>query len=664
MMQFLHNGYRLEETHPDYRKTYLLNITFLIFIATCLSFAVLNLFVVECLENPLFLVGSSAFCLFTLYYFHRTDNVQRSAILLVWILAFTLLIYFHAVQNQHFGLYWMVAFPPITYFLLGVRKAQIASILFFSYILFFILTNRSQWSPAVFNSQSVLNIAGSTLGLLLLVSYHERSRKEAADALIQTNSTLHESKEDLQLILDTAGEGIFGLDTQGIFTFCNTRGLELLGYSGEEELIGKPFLMSAQSSAETDYSSSWEECRIFRTIKNSEKVYSDHESFRKADGSFMEVEYYSCPKHKGDQIAGAVVTFNDISERKRNEYRIAYLSRHDHLTGLINRQQLDRELIACDRLEFLPLSVVYADLDGLKFTNDIFGHDAGDEFLRKAANILTLCSEEKDILARIGGDEFVWIMPQTDPAAAKDRMRSAKDRLEAEETMIIKATISMGCCTKLHAHEDLIQVYRNAENIMYQNKTARKKGYEQATLKNMTELLWERSSRTRDHATNTAFFCERMGEALNWPAAETKKLKDAGYYHDIGEIVLEPSLLNKTGTLTSTEEYTKQQHPIIGYRIMNLFDHTLDLADAVYSHHEKWDGSGYPRGLKGVEIPIQSRIIALAEQYDDILHGPAGLMLNAEEAIRRLQSMSGTHFDPDLVPIFVKAAAACRSAYS
>jgi diguanylate cyclase (GGDEF)-like protein/PAS domain S-box-containing protein len=655
---FLHNGYRLEETHPDYRKTYLLNITSFLIIATCLFFAFLNLFLVECLANPWFLVGAAVLCMLVLVYFHRTDHIERASELLIAILVVTLIVYFHAVQNQNYGLFWMAGFPPITYFLLGGRKARILSILFFSYILVFILLNHDQWTPAAFNSQSVCNIAGSSLSLLLLVGFHERSRKEAAQALMRANEKQKDHKENLQLILDTAGEGIFGLDMQGICTFCNARGLQLLGYAGESDLAGKSLYPLVYSLTPDQKPVPPGECLILKTIAEGRSEYSDREAFRKADGSFLEVEYYSYPKRKDGQAAGAVVTFNDISQRKRDERQIEYLSSHDLLTGLLNRQQLDKELLRYDRPEYLPLSVVYGDLDGLKLTNDIFGHAAGDDFLRKAAEILTCCKRDNDVLARVGGDEFAWIMPNTGAAGAAERMHDAKSRLESSAAMKVRCSMSMGCATKIRAEEDLLQIYHIAENIMYRNKTARKKGYEKAALRDMTELLHQRNIHGEMHARNTGSLCENMGRALNWPDAHIKNLRDAGYYHDIGKVVLRPELLNKTTTLTPTEEYEKQQHPIIGYRIMNLFDHTLDLADAIYCHHEKWDGSGYPKGLRNVEIPIQSRIIALAEQYDHLRHRRAKDPLSPDEAIRHLEAVSGVHYDPDLVPVFAVVARA------
>jgi PAS domain S-box-containing protein len=302
ILSFLHNGYRLEETHPDFRKTYLLNISFLLITATCLSFAVLNLFLDEYLESPWHLLSAAIFCICALIYFHRTDNAQRSAEFLIGILILTLLAYFYAVQNKNYGLYWMAGLPPITYFLLGSKKARKICILFFFCILLFIWIGHEQWGLAEFNSQSLLNISGATLGLTLLVAFYERSRKEAADALTRANETLKENKEDLQLILDTAGEGIFGIDMQGVCTFCNTRGLELLGYADESDLIGRKLypLVYMISTEGTPIPPA--ECRILRAITTRKNTYSDQEVFQRSDGNYLEVESLSGVHYDPDLV--------------------------------------------------------------------------------------------------------------------------------------------------------------------------------------------------------------------------------------------------------------------------------------------------------------------------------------------------------------------------
>jgi len=135
---------------------------------------------------------------------------------------------------------------------------------------------------------------------------------------------------------------------------------------------------------------------------------------------------------------------------------------------------------------------------------------------------------------------------------------------------------------------------------------------------------------------------------------ELKRLKDAGFYHDIGKIVFDDNLLNHEKPFTEDEFRTIQDHTVIGYRILNLFEDTLNLAEDVYSHHERWDGSGYPKGLKGREIPILARIIALAESYDTMVNSNTEDSDCKKRALQLIKEMSGTKFDPEITDIFIK----------
>jgi putative nucleotidyltransferase with HDIG domain len=141
---------------------------------------------------------------------------------------------------------------------------------------------------------------------------------------------------------------------------------------------------------------------------------------------------------------------------------------------------------------------------------------------------------------------------------------------------------------------------------------------------------------------------------LGLPQPEIKKLLDAGLLHDIGKIVIENNLLNKKEGLTEHEQQQLMQHTVVGYKILKLFDHTLDLADDVYAHHEKWDGSGYPKGLKGHEIPLNARIIALAETYDNKRSMMNEITPeNIKQILCEMMEESGKYFDPGLTEVFI-----------
>ncbi len=395
-------------------------------------------------------------------------------------------------------------------------------------------------------------------------------------------------------------------------------------------------------------------CRIQKVMVSGEKVYAEDEVFWRAEGTYFQVQYYAYPKYKDNKIIGGVVTFMDISERIKNEEKIQYLSYHDSLTGLLNRPGLEMEIPKYNQAAFLPLSIIYGDLNSLKLTNDIFGHTAGDKLLIKAAQVMQSVCPKKGIIARTGGDEFVVLLPNTDPPEAKELMIKIGQELFKDTSLVIKCSIAMGAYTKYDLEEDMEQSLKKAENEMYLQKTSQSKNNEMIMLTELISALHGRSPREKVHSENTSLLCEKIGLALEWPPAHIKNLKDAGYYHDIGKIALNEELLGKTSRLTAMEKLEKQQHPVIAYRILNLFNNTLDLAEAVYYHQERWDGKGYPKGLKGEEIPIQSRIIAIAEQYEHLLNPANDRVLSKEEALLRIKELAGSKLDPQLAELFIR----------
>jgi len=142
--------------------------------------------------------------------------------------------------------------------------------------------------------------------------------------------------------------------------------------------------------------------------------------------------------------------------------------------------------------------------------------------------------------------------------------------------------------------------------------------------------------------------------AMELPETEIKKLRDGAYLHDIGKITLSESILEKTHEqLTEAEHEMMRQHPAIGYRILNLSQETLDLANGVYGHHECWDGSGYPKGLKGEEIPLISRILSVAEGYERILNRENNREAGKEKALQAIINGSGQKYDPTIAELFV-----------
>ena len=340
----------------------------------------------------------------------------------------------------------------------------------------------------------------------------------------------------------------------------------------------------------------------------------------------------------------------DITERKKREETIQYLSRHDTLTGLYNRMYFEESLIEIDIPDNLPLSVIFADINGLKMTNDIFGHIAGDELIKKSAEILVQSCREDDIIARVGGDEFIILLPKTNRENAEKVVSRIKTRFSTARVEAIKCSISLGSDTKVSLEQSLEEIRSNAENAMYKDKVMNRRTINKDIIYTIIDTLHSKHPEEKRHSITVSELCGEVGAALHLSKSEINKLKRAGYLHDIGKITLDDNILYKE-RLTDEEHEIMQQHSATGYRILSLFDDKLDLAEYIYSHHEMWDGSGYPRGLKGEQIPFIPRIISIVETY--------GRMLNREKlpkkaAIKVIQEGIGKQFDPEIAELFVQ----------
>lgn len=466
---------------------------------------------------------------------------------------------------------------------------------------------------------------------------------------------LKSSEAQLRLLLDSAAEGIYGVDSDHKCTFCNASCVRMLGYTSSDELVGKNIhtQIHYKKIDGADYESC--ECVIEDAIQKGKKVHCSNEVFWRADGTPFFVEYHAYPQVIDGKIIGAVVTFTDITERKKREEEINYLSYHDVLTGLLNRRGYEKEVAKIDTEENLPISVFFADVNGLKMTNDIFGHAKGDELILKTAQTLSSFCNTNDIIARVGGDEFVIIMKNTDKAASDEVVSKVKAAFAKARVAAIKCSVSIGADTKTEADQSLEVTMLNAEKIMYQDKTLNRKTVNKDTINTIIDALHGKRSNEKRHSEQVEILCGRVGEALGMPKPEITRLKQAGYMHDIGKVVLEDNILGKA-QLNDEEREKMRQHSIVGYRILNLFDETLDLADGVYSHHEHWDGSGYPKGLKGAAIPIISRIISITETYERIFERekPKGIDIAKQFAINEIKKGAGTAFDPEIADIFIK----------
>jgi len=298
------------------------------------------------------------------------------------------------------------------------------------------------------------------------------------------------------------------------------------------------------------------------------------------------------------------------------EQRLEYLSYHDQLTGLYNRRFYEEQLTRLDVKRNFPLTLVMADVNGLKLINDSFGHVVGDELLKKVAEVITQGCRADEIIARLGGDEFVILLPNTDANETSHIVKRVKALALKEKIGSIDISVSFGWETKMNEEEKIEEIFKKAEDHMYKKKLFESPSMRGKTLKAIINALYEKNKQEETHSHRVSALCESFGRVLGLPEGEIEELRTVGLLHDIGKIAIDESILKKQERLTYDEWEEIKRHPEIGYRLLSTVNDMSEMAQYVLLHHEKWDGSGYPKSLKGEEIPLQSRIIAVADAYD------------------------------------------------
>ncbi len=336
------------------------------------------------------------------------------------------------------------------------------------------------------------------------------------------------------------------------------------------------------------------------------------------------------------------------------EEKVRYQSFHDGLTGLYNRVFLEKEMERMDTERQMPIGIIMTDLNGFKMVNDTFGHEVGDEVLKQTAEILKDSCRAEDIIARWGGDEFVIFMPQTTKEDAKAICQRIDEKCKETYVKDIPLSLAWGTAIKNSTNKDLAEILKEAEGNMYKHKLAESQRVKSTVLNTLLKNLEAKSFETEAHYSGMQKVAQIIGEKAGLSKSELSRLKILISLHDIGEIDISEEILTKKGPLTAEEWEIIKKHPETGYRIVRATEEFAQVAEEVLSHHERWDGSGYPQGLKGKEIPLLARITAIADAYEVMSKGRAyKKAMSKSEVIAELKRCAGFQFDPKLIEIFL-----------
>ncbi|MCK7488559.1 MAG: diguanylate cyclase [Bacillus subtilis] len=501
-------------------------------------------------------------------------------------------------------------------------------------------TDITRWETRPWRNQS-----GEIAGIVLY--------SEVINDMIKHERELEESKNFLMLVMDhlPIGISVNTVEPAVEFQYMNNRFPELYGTT--RETLSQP---------DAFWTAVYEDEQFRTEIK--QRVLTDIASNDPNRSSWLNIpltrkglptRYISAYDTRVPKSNVLISTVLDVTEQNRKIAEVEYAGNHDYLTGLFNRRYFSTILETYYSSQKFPIALIMMDLNGLKLFNDAFGHLGGDEVLKRVANVLQKNTVDYGLPCRIGGDEFAVLLT----GKTEKQVEALKDMIyldiSNEIYSNIPISIAAGYAVQTTPGDSMDELIKTAEQNMFKKKILDGRSSRNNAINGIIQTLAEKYNVEKVHSEKVSNLCRQMGIALEKSEDEVREMELAGLLHDIGKITTPDAILTKPGKLTENEYEIIKTHTSRGYQILRTADEYSDLAVYALTHHERYDGKGYPNGLKGDEIPLISRIISISDAFEAMTADrPYRAKLTDDEAAKELNHHAGTQFDPFLVGVFVQ----------
>ncbi len=366
--------------------------------------------------------------------------------------------------------------------------------------------------------------------------------------------------------------------------------------------------------------------------------------------------YYFEARVNISEFDEALIIIRDMTERMQMEIKLREMAEKDSLTKLYNRHCFMEKLNHFEGMNNKDFALLVIDIDGLKLVNDTLGHPYGDTIIIAIANILSTLFLHTGFVSRVGGDEFGVILSGYSQDQIEKMLEQMEEMLDEynEKIDVLKISVSSGYSILREGIVKTNAMYQEADNNMYQNKLLKESSIRNSLVKTLMKTLEVKDFITEGHADRLEELSLKMAKALKLNMHQVDRMKLLARFHDIGKVGIPDKILMKPSSLTEEEWIIMKTHSNIGKRIAEASSELKDISALIFHHHERFDGSGYPLGLKATDIPIECRILSIVDTFDAMTNDrPYRKAVPIEAATQEIINCSETQFDSALVNLFI-----------